>query len=56
MKYASNTKTERNMAIVNIRKNDKSLSLNDIAKIFQISKARVCQILLRYRRREYEYR
>ena len=48
MKYASNTKMDRNLAIVKLRQADTDLSLKDIAIIFHISKTRVCAILKRY--------
>lgn len=49
MKYESITKTTRNLAIVKLRKADTDLSLEDIGKLFGISKARVCAILKRYK-------
>ncbi len=44
-KYSTNTKTDRNRAIVEMRKGRPELSLRDIAGIFCISKARVCKII-----------
>ncbi len=47
MRYESNSKTNRNLAIIELRNSDKNLSLKDIGLVFGISKARVCAILSR---------
>jgi len=47
MKYGSNTKTARNIAIREYHAAHPELSLKEIGEVFDISKQRVCQILKR---------
>jgi len=47
MKYERVTKSKRNEAIVKLRQIDTRLTLEDIAKMFKITKQRVHQIIKR---------
>ncbi len=50
MKYASNTLTTRNKAIVSLRESDPNLSLGEIGEMFGISKQKVSFIIKRHYR------
>jgi len=47
MKYESNTKVERNKAVIDFAKNHPDYALAEIAQVFNISRQRVFQILKR---------
>ena len=52
MKYASNTLTTRNKAIVSLRENSPDLSLKEIGDMFGISRQKVSFIIKRHYRKQ----